>query len=115
MHEQIKLWNPILEIRIEVDKGLSELLMLLWENDIATDNSCQNLNGNVWISFYSSYDLKGFLDLIASCQFPIPIDGWEYKATVLELPRYGFDVTVDVRFPVQYFNKIYSALKIKSE
>ncbi len=53
-HKQVEVYNPKYEGNIEVDEGMAELLILLWDMDILTTASCQeNEPGIMWINMPS--------------------------------------------------------------
>jgi hypothetical protein len=77
-HEQFQMHNPIFDQYIMVDKGLVELLRLIWDKGICTIHSCQggeivdyevekdeNNHKFAYIMFLDPESVKIFLDLIA--------------------------------------------------
>lgn len=85
-HEQFQMHNPIFDQYIMVDKGLVELLRLIWDKGIWTIQSCQggevvdydpedyvekdeNNHKFAYIMFWDPESVKGFLDLIA--EYPL--------------------------------------------
>jgi hypothetical protein len=68
-HEMIEIYNPIFEETVKIDKGISELISLLWEVGLMTINSCQeNKPGIMWITF-PAFDAERFLNIICTKQF----------------------------------------------
>jgi hypothetical protein len=51
---------------IEIDKKIAPLIKDLWDMEIGTSNSCENVGDYVWIEFISTEDAELFLDLVAT-------------------------------------------------
>jgi len=50
-HNQVEVYNPIYEEKVEVDEGMVELLTLMWDMGLLTSLSCQeNKPGIMWIN-----------------------------------------------------------------
>ena len=65
-HKQVEVYNPKDDNMTEIDEGIVELIQLLWDLGIKTDNSCQeNRPGVMWVSILGS-DVERFLTIIAS-------------------------------------------------
>ena len=78
-HTQIKVFNPLMNREIEVDKGMVQILKLLWKLGISTSNTCENNNPShygkcVWISFGRGKDADEFFDIICRATFPYKED-----------------------------------------
>ena len=64
-HKQVEVYSPIYECMIEVDEGIAELIQLIWDLGLQTNNSCQeNMPGIMWVSFPSE-DAERFLTIMA--------------------------------------------------
>lgn len=64
-HKQISVFYPAYRETIEVDVGIAPLLLVLWDAEILTCNSCEeNKPGIIWIEFYSPTDAEKLLLLI---------------------------------------------------
>jgi hypothetical protein len=64
-HKQILVFYPAYRKAIEVDVGIASLLLVLWDAEILTCNSCEeNEPGIIWIEFYSTNDAEKLLLLI---------------------------------------------------
>jgi hypothetical protein len=60
-HKQVLLRGSV-----HIDEGMVELISLIWDNKIETDNSCQeNFPGTAWISFLTAHDFHKFINLVA--------------------------------------------------
>jgi hypothetical protein len=61
-HKQISVFYPAYKKMIEVDAGIAPLLLVLWDAEILTCNSCEeNEPGIIWIEFYSTSDAEKLL------------------------------------------------------
>lgn len=61
-HLQARAFCPAYKQFIEVDAGILQLLLLLWDAKIYTCNSCEEIEpGIIWIEFYSNDDIERFL------------------------------------------------------
>jgi hypothetical protein len=61
-HKQISVFYPAYRRFIEVDAGIAPLLLVLWDAEILTCNSCEdNEPGIIWIEFYSASDAEKLL------------------------------------------------------
>lgn len=61
-HKQTSVFYPAYRRFIEVDAGIAPLLLVLWDAEILTCNSCEeNKPGIVWIEFYSASDAEKLL------------------------------------------------------
>jgi hypothetical protein len=61
-HTQISVFYPAYRTTIEVDVGIAPLLLVLWDTEILTCNSCEeNEPGIIWIEFYSPSDAEKLL------------------------------------------------------
>ncbi|VVB62548.1 Uncharacterised protein [uncultured archaeon] len=64
-HKQIPVFYPAYRKTIEVDVGIAPLLLVLWDAEILTCNSCEeNEPGIIWVEFYSPSDAEKLLLLI---------------------------------------------------
>ncbi len=76
-HHTVDIYCPIVEQKIPIDVGISELIQLLWDNSIMTFNSCEDNFGCVWIEIANSYEMGQFFTTIL-----IPIiekEDWEFN------------------------------------
>ena len=48
---------------IEVDKGIEDLLKMIWDNGYRTYNSCKDNNGDIWIEFANSEQFQQMIQL----------------------------------------------------
>jgi hypothetical protein len=61
-HVQALVFYPAYHKSIEVDVGILPLLRNLWDAEILTCNSCEEIEpGIMWIEFYSEEDVEKFL------------------------------------------------------
>jgi hypothetical protein len=61
-HVQARAFCPAYSKFIEVDAGILQLLIALWNARIYTCNSCEEIEpGIIWIEFYSNEDIQRFL------------------------------------------------------
>ena len=143
-HEMIEIYNPIFEENVKIDKGISELISLLWEVGLMTINSCQeNKPGVMWITF-PAFDAERFLNIICTKQFDSKgnfdsiYDGlsswdsgpkWQFDAHVIDYseviteddeidyegpPNLEFEISI--RFPIkEYLNILKRVKKWKKE
>jgi hypothetical protein len=64
-HKQTLVFYPAYRKTVEVDVGIAPLLLVLWDAEILTCNSCEeNKPGIIWIEFYSTNDAEKLLLLI---------------------------------------------------
>jgi hypothetical protein len=64
-HETVTLHHPHWNIDIEVDKGISELVSLLWKDNIGIWLSCQeNRPGFMFFRFYTTFEMERFLNML---------------------------------------------------
>lgn len=61
-HVQTRAFYPACRKSIEVDAGIMHILLILWDAEIITCNSCEEIEpGMMWIEFYSNEDVEKFL------------------------------------------------------
>lgn len=61
-HVQARAFYPAYHKSIEVDAGILQLLIALWDAKIYTCNSCEEIEpGIIWIEFHSNEDIERFL------------------------------------------------------
>lgn len=71
-HLQSRIYNPILDNEIDVDCGLVELLILLWNKGIETSYSCEgdNFSDSIrnfgYILFSNPEDVRKLLEIMKS-------------------------------------------------
>ncbi len=81
-HKEVLVKHPQTGIEIKVDSELVDLLTLIWERDINTVQSCQEVNVNTawgkkigsgfaWILFASADDMNKFMAIIAKESFEV--------------------------------------------
>ena len=66
-HRQVPTYNPIFGVSFEVDEGLVEILKLIWDLGLATEDSCQESRGKpgmVKITFILPYEAEQFVSLV---------------------------------------------------
>ena len=61
-HVQTRAFYPAYRKSIEVDTGIMHVLRVLWDAEIITCNSCEEIEpGMMWIEFYSDEDVEKLL------------------------------------------------------
>jgi hypothetical protein len=65
-HRQVSLLHPEWNEVIEVDEGISELIVLLWRAEVNTMLCCEeNRPGYMFIRFVTAYGLEKFFNMLA--------------------------------------------------
>jgi hypothetical protein len=114
-HETERFYCPFLEKQIEIDKGISDLIGLLWSADFITYYCCQESDdGLIWIEF-PQYYAEIFINAICSelnAQDPIFLrildesdaNSWEYSLSLWNLS----DMNNDTSQPDVFDNPVVS-------
>ena len=107
MHPQKKsLRHPII-----VDEEMLDIIDWLWDFDIFTSNSCQNINGMCWIQFDSLSD-ESYLQRMARAvdvdSLGIFVNKWVSRTTSIEGADY--EPSISWRFPAHMTKEFYDIL-----
>ena len=65
-HKFEVLKDPFTLIKVEIDIKIVPLISSLWNNNITTSMSCQNIDGQCWIVFPSKISFDLFINKVLS-------------------------------------------------
>jgi hypothetical protein len=128
-HTQVNIYNPVLKTYVEVDAGIADLLVLLWDAGISTSFSCEdNEPGIMWIEFISSHDAEQFITLAVpqnrgsiydQAMGKADTQKWQYTTRLLDFSKWQnlgsrhpstdkpeFHIPISIRFSASIYDQL---------
>ena len=97
-HEQVEIFvfDSGIEYKIDVDKGMEDIIKNCFHWDFPTNNSCIDNNGFIWISFNSFQDVSQMMQITLANNTLVNGGGWKRESLFSFLMENGkFEILFD--------------------
>ena len=109
-HEYTLMKNPHTGENAHIDKGIVELIALLWEKHYWTVASCENERDSISITFGSLIDLQNFvisIMLVYKQHWPLKLSPTYWGMP----PKHFYTVITTLKFPKEMYSKVLEHFK----